>query len=56
MLKKIVLITPLPNKTLAERLIKSKAIDLRDNCTIEDLGNGYSLTKIHDKSKLLQKL
>jgi hypothetical protein len=36
-----------------ERLIKSGAIDLRDNCRIVDLGNGYvEITPIDPSKKI----
>lgn len=47
---------PFHNSSLEERLIRSKAIDLRENHTIEDLENGYSRVKIIDRNKLLQKI
>ena len=37
---------PFSNYTYKERLIKSGAIDLRDNCEIEDCGNGYIKIKM----------
>lgn len=37
-----------------ERLVKSGAIDLRDNCFLEDFGNGYSIFKPIDKTKILK--
>lgn len=33
---------PFRNISYKERLIKAKAIDLKDNCIITDLGNGYN--------------
>lgn len=48
------LANPFSNETYHERLIKSSAIDLIDNCIIEDLGNGYSRTIIIDKNKLVK--
>jgi hypothetical protein len=45
------LTNPFSNDTLEERLIKSGAIDLRDNYIIEDLGNGYSRTIPIDENK-----
>ena len=37
-----------------ERLIRSGAVDLTDNCNIEDLGNGYCKTIIIDENKLVK--
>lgn len=38
-----------------ERLEISGAIDLRDNCVITDLGNGYSKIEPIDKTKLFKR-
>lgn len=38
--------------TLHERLLKAGAIDLRDNMTIEDVGDGYVLVEPIDPTKL----
>jgi len=35
-----------------ERLIKTKAVDLRDNYKIEDLGNGYCKVEPIDKTQI----
>lgn len=45
------LANPFSNDTYEERLIKSGAIDLRDNCEIIDCGNGYSKIKVIDERK-----
>lgn len=45
---------PFSLKTRNERLKKSGAIDLRDNCLIEDLGNGYCKFSAIDKNKKLE--
>ena len=45
---------PFRNMSYHERLIKSGAISLKDNCTIEDLGNGYERINIIDKSKVVK--
>lgn len=37
-----------------ERLEISEAIDLKDNCIITDLGNGYSKIEPIDKTKLFK--
>ncbi len=38
--------------TLKENRIKHKAIDLRNNCKIVDLGNGYTILEPLDKNKI----
>lgn len=43
-----------PNKTLQERLVCSKAIDYKENYTIEDFGNGYAKISPKDKNKLVR--
>jgi len=35
------LANPFSNMSYHERLVQAGAVDLRDNCIIEDLGNGY---------------
>jgi hypothetical protein len=45
------LANPFPTDTYEERLVKYGAIDLRDNCTIEDLGNGYEKIIPIDENK-----
>lgn len=40
--------------TYEERLIKSSAIDLRDNCIIHDLGNGFITTEPINKNKTIK--
>lgn len=42
---------PFVNEDYKDRLIKSNAIDLRDNCIIEDLGNGYARISPIDEHK-----
>lgn len=37
-----------------DRLVKSNAIDLRDNHVVIDLGNGYSRIEVIDESKLVR--
>ena len=37
-----------------DRLVKSGAIDLTDNCIFIDLGNGYCRTEIIDETKLVK--
>ncbi|WP_195603663.1 hypothetical protein [Clostridium tyrobutyricum] len=53
-LSREVLTNPFPNKTLKERLIRSKAIDYKENCTIENLKNGYMQISPKDKNKLVK--
>jgi hypothetical protein len=48
------LANPFSNESLHERLIKSGAIDLRDNCIIEDLENGYSRIIVIDENNKLK--
>ena len=45
------LTNPFPIETREERLKKSGAINLQDNCKIVDLGNGYSSIEPIDKTK-----
>lgn len=45
---------PFSHKTYHKRLVKSKAIDLTDNMTIEDLGNGYNKITPINKKKLVK--
>ncbi|MFT8316643.1 MAG: hypothetical protein ABF651_00050 [Sporolactobacillus sp.] len=47
------LANPFQNIPLSERLKKNHSIDLRDNSTLVDFGNGYSMTKPIDKNKTL---
>jgi hypothetical protein len=42
---------PFHNMSYHDRLVKTGAIDLTDNCIIENLGNGYEKIKIIDESK-----
>ena len=44
----------IPVLSYKERLIKSKAIDLKDNCIFTDLGNGYCKIEAIDKTKLVK--
>ena len=39
------------NMSYHERLVQAGALDLRDNCIIEDLGNGYCRMIAIDKTK-----
>lgn len=48
------LANPFYNMSYKERLIKSKATDLRDNCIVIDLGNGYSKIEPIDKDKVVK--
>lgn len=43
-----------PNETLQERLIRSKAIDYKENYTIEDFGNGYAKISPKDEKELVR--
>ncbi|MFJ7680334.1 hypothetical protein ACIQXQ_20105 [Peribacillus sp. NPDC097198] len=43
---------PFPLETLHERLIKDKAIDMRDNFAIENLDDGYIVVRPIDFNKL----
>ncbi len=45
------LANPFSNMSYHERLVKSGAVDLRDNCIIEDLGNGYERIIVIDENK-----
>lgn len=45
---------PFPNTTLKKRLINSKAIDYKDNCTLVNLGNGYTKVIHKDEKKLVK--
>jgi hypothetical protein len=45
---------PFLGKSLHSRLIKNQAIDLLDNSTLHDLGNGYSLIKPIDTNMLFK--
>jgi len=40
--------------TYHERLVKNHAIDLRNNCIIQDLGNGYCRIIPIDKNKFVK--
>ena len=44
--------TPYPLKTLHERLVKDKAVDMRDNFKISDLADGYVKITPINKDKL----
>lgn len=48
------LANPFDNMSYHERLVKSGAIDLEDNCVIEYLGNGYEQIKIIDENKKVE--
>jgi hypothetical protein len=39
---------------IKERLIASGAVDLRENHTIHDMGNGYIQIRAIDKTKLIK--
>lgn len=45
-----------PNGSMSyhERLVKSKAIDLRDNSYFVDFGNGYGIFEPIDKTKVVK--
>ncbi|MGD6831418.1 hypothetical protein ACQCT5_04615 [Sutcliffiella halmapala] len=45
---------PFPKETLYERLIKDKAIDMRNNYLIDQLEDGYVSVKPIDQSKLFK--
>ncbi|KAA6472270.1 hypothetical protein [Bacillus swezeyi] len=47
-------ITPYPPSTLKERLIKDKAVDMRDNYRIIELGNGFVKVVPVDENKLIR--
>ena len=49
-----VLTNSFPNETLRERLNCSNAIDYKDNCIIENLGNGYMMISPKNKEKLIK--
>lgn len=48
------LANPFSNESIKERLIKSNAIDLSNNQTWIEVGNGYFKSKIIDKTKHLK--
>lgn len=48
------LANPFPKSTYSSRLIKSKSIDLKENCIFEDVGNGYSKITAIDRNKLIK--
>lgn len=48
------LANPNRNMSFYSKLVKSKAIDLRDNSEIKDLGNGYNEVTPKDKKKLFK--
>jgi hypothetical protein len=48
------LANPFSNMTYHDRLVQAGAIDLRDNCIIEYLGNGYCRHIAIDESKLVK--
>ncbi|WP_223592763.1 hypothetical protein [Neobacillus bataviensis] len=48
------LANPHQNKSFLERLKNNNSIDLRDNCYVIDLGNGYNSFKPIDKSKYFE--
>jgi hypothetical protein len=48
------LANPFSNMSYHERLVQAGAIDLIDNCIIEDLGNGYCRFVAIDESKLVK--
>lgn len=49
------LANPFRHMSYHERFRKANTIDLEDNFTIEDLGNGYGNIKPVDKSKTINK-
>ncbi|WP_069648979.1 hypothetical protein [Caloranaerobacter ferrireducens] len=53
-LSREILANPFPNETLRERLVNSKVIDYKDNCILEDFGNGYMRISPKDEKKLLR--
>lgn len=49
------LANPFSLNTRHERLKKNGSIDLKNNCLIENLGNGYCKFSAIDKNKKLEK-
>ncbi|NOU72531.1 hypothetical protein GC098_14025 [Paenibacillus sp. LMG 31458] len=48
------LTNPFSSETRHERLIKSGAVDIKDNMIIQDMGNGYATILPIDKNKRLK--
>ncbi|AEB23390.1 MULTISPECIES: hypothetical protein [Bacillus subtilis group] len=46
--------SPYHHSTLKERLIKDKAVDMKDNYRIIDLNNGFVKVEPIDKNKLIK--
>ncbi len=46
--------TPFPHSTFKERLIKEKAVDLRNNFVIKELEDGYFVVNPLDDKKLIK--
>ena len=51
-LDRVTLENPFVHKKYEQRLREYNAVDLRDNCQVEDLKNGYSRATPIDKSKV----
>ncbi|MDM5216733.1 hypothetical protein P5667_12280 [Bacillus velezensis] len=47
-------VTPYPLSTLKERLIKDKAVDMKDNYRVIDLGNGFVRVEPINKNKYIK--
>lgn len=55
--KKIIreyLANPFSNMSYHDRLVQAGAVDLINNCTIEDLGNGYCKIHIIDENRKIK--
>jgi hypothetical protein len=48
------LANPYSPSTINTRLVQKGAVDLRDNCIVRDLGNGYITRLPIDKNKKLK--
>lgn len=48
------LTNPFLNETLQERLVHSKAIDYKENSSVENLGNGYARISPIDETKIVR--
>ncbi|WP_326514384.1 hypothetical protein [Clostridium intestinale] len=48
------LANPFRNMSYHERMIQAKVVDIRNNSTVEELGNGYQRIKVIDECKFVR--
>lgn len=51
-LDRVMLENPFSQEKYEQRLINQKAVNLKDNCIVEEFKNGYSRTRAIDSTKV----